>query len=256
MNIYGNPNSYVKTYADTHYVKFSCINHQNIVTDFAVSPTCGEYGKTEGSHCADCGVVFTKQYNIPPTGEHTWNNGICMVCQKSDPLYVSSSSISDAEPVFVLPDKPAYEIAGVKKGDIITYSYVSYKVTNSNEMEMTVELTGTRRKVSYITIPNTIKIKGVSYKVTSIAKNAFKNNKTMKNVTIGSNITTIGANAFKECSNLKTVKVKSKNIKSVGKNVFKGIHAKAQIKVPSSSLKKYKKLLNNKGQKSTVKIIK
>ena len=50
--------------------------------------------------------------------------------------------------------------------------------------------------------------------------------------------------------------MQSKNIKSVGKNAFKGIHAKAKIKVPSSSLKKYKKLLSNKGQKSTVKIIK
>lgn len=250
--IYGNPNSYIKTYANTYGIKFSCINHQNIVTDLAVTPTCVNSGKTEGSHCADCGTVLEEKNYIPPTGRHTWINGICMVCKKSDPQYVTS--VPDVESVFTV--RHAYEIAGVKKGDTITDSNMSYKVTNSNEKEMTVEFTATKRKGSHIIIPNTVKINGVPYIVTSIAKNAFKNNKTLKNITINSNITTISANSFKGCSNLKIVKIKSKNIKSVGKNAFKGIHAKAKIKVPSSSFKKYKKLLSNKGQKSTVKIIK
>lgn len=92
--------------------------------------------------------------------------------------------------------------------------------------------------------------------MTSIAKNAFKNNKNLKKVTIGNNIAKIKAGAFKGCKNLKMITIKSKSLKSVGKNIFKGISPKAKIKVPSEKLEKYKKLLANKGQKSTVRIIK
>ena len=107
-----------------------------------------------------------------------------------------------------------------------------------------------------VIIPNTVKIDGIIYKVTSIAKNAFKNNKNLKKITIGGNITKINANAFRGCANLKIIKVKSKKLKSVGKNAFKGISPKAKIKVPSNCLEKYKKMLTKKGQKSSVKITK
>lgn len=107
-----------------------------------------------------------------------------------------------------------------------------------------------------ITVPSTVKIAGITYKVTSIAKNAFKNNKDIKKITINGNITKINTGAFRGCTNLKTIKIKSKNLKSVGKNAFKGISPKARIKVPSGSLEEYKKLLAKKGQKSSVKIIK
>lgn len=107
-----------------------------------------------------------------------------------------------------------------------------------------------------ITIPYTVKIAGITYKVTSIAKNAFKNNKNLKRITINGNVTKINANAFSGCTNLKTIKIKSKNLKSVGKNAFKGISPKAKIKVPSEYLEEYKKLLAKKGQKLSVKITK
>ena len=104
-------------------------------------------------------------------------------------------------------------------------------------------------------IPATVKVKGVSYKVTSIAKNAFKNNKKLKKVTIGANITSIGANAFSGCKVLKNVVVKSTKLKTIGKNAFKGIQKKAVIKVPAKKLKAYKKLFGSKaGIKKTMKI--
>lgn len=92
--------------------------------------------------------------------------------------------------------------------------------------------------------------------MTTVSKNAFKNNKKLKKVIIGKNVTKIEANAFSGCKNLKAITVKSTKLKSVGKNAFKGIHKNAKIKVPASKLKKYKKLMGKKGQKSTVKIIK
>ena len=42
--------------------------------DVAVSATCENAGKTEGSHCSVCGTVIKKQETIPATG-HTWDSG-------------------------------------------------------------------------------------------------------------------------------------------------------------------------------------
>lgn len=145
-----------------------------------------------------------------------------------------------------------------KKGNSITEtkSNNTYKVTKSAAKNGTIELAKVNKSSSSITIPDTVSVNGVTYKVTSISKNAFKNNKKMKKVTVGKNISKINANTFYGCKNLKTITIKSTNLKSVGKNAFKGINAKAKIKVPKSKLKSYKKLFAKKGQKSTVKIVK
>jgi hypothetical protein len=162
------------------------------------------------------------------------------------------------------------------------------KPTGSVKGTFTVTKTGTKPEVSYkpvknvtsATIPATIKdSNGVSYKVTSIAANAFKGNTKLKTVTIGSNVKTIGANAFYgcksltkvtigknvtsigsrafyNCKKLKTITIKTTKLtsKNVGSKAFKGINAKATIKVPKSRLKAYKKLLKSKGVGTKAKI--
>lgn len=145
-----------------------------------------------------------------------------------------------------------------QKGKTITEpnSNNTYKVTKSASKNGTVEFAKVSKPTSNITIPDTVSVNGVTYKVTSISKNAFKNNKKLMKVTIGKNINKINTNTFYGCKNLKTITIKSTNLKSVGKNAFKGINAKAKIKVPKSKLKSYKKLFSKKGQKSTVKIVK
>ena len=105
-----------------------------------------------------------------------------------------------------------------------------------------------------IIIPDKIKIDGISYKVTSIGKNAFKDNKNIKRITVGKHVTEIKANAFRGCRNLSSIIIQSKNLQRVGKGALKGIQAKAKIKVPSNKLEGYKKILSKKGQKLTVRI--
>ncbi len=131
-----------------------------------------------------------------------------------------------------------------------------YKVTKSAAKNGTVELTKPNKSKNSITVPDTVTFDGVTYKVTSISKNAFKNNKKLKKVTIGKNVSKINSSAFYGCKNLKTVTIKSTQLKTVGKNAFRGVHAKAKIKVPKSRLKSYKKLFAKKGQKRTVQIVK
>jgi len=110
------------------------------------------------------------------------------------------------------------------------------------------------KKVTTVVIPKTVTYKGVTYKVTTISAEAFKNCKKLKKVTIGANVITIGKQAFRNCKKLKTITISAKKLKNVGKSAFKGISAKAVIKVPKSKKKAYKKLLKGKGQGKKVKI--
>ena len=161
--------------------------------------------------------------------------------------------------------------AGVEVTD--SASNGKYTVTSSGASEATVEFTGVAdKKLTQYKIPDSIQINGVDCKITSIKANAFKGNKKLKKVTIGSNVTTIGDKAFYQASSLKevvissnvkkigkqvfannkklkkiTIKTKKLTKKSVGKNAFKGIHAKAIITVPAKKLTSYKKLLKERG---------
>ena len=119
----------------------------------------------------------------------------------------------------------------------------------------TVELKSPRKKtLKTATIPSTIKINGYTFKVTSISANAFKNNKRLRKVTIGSNVKKIGKSAFSGCKSLRTIYLKTKVLTSVGKSALKGISSKAKIQSPKGKKKAYTKLFKNKGQKKTVKV--
>ena len=139
----------------------------------------------------------------------------------------------------------------LKVGATFTAGKFKYKVTGAASVAVQAPKSKNAKSLS---IPATVKINGVTYKVTSIANNAFKNCKKLRKITIGANVTSIGKNAFSKAKALKTITVKSKKLKKVGKGAFKGIHKKAVIKVPKAKLKKYKKLFKGKGQKKTVKI--
>lgn len=167
----------------------------------------------------------------------------------------------------------------VKVGDIKDDGKYNYRITSTDAK--TVALSGLKKKsLSKITIYSTVKLGGISYKVTSVADKAFKGNKKITAVTGGKNLTKIGKNAFAGCTKLKTVSLigkklkeigasafsgdkalkkitlKTTALKKVGSKAFKGIQKKAVIKVPKKKLTAYKKLLKGKGQKSTVKITK
>ena len=97
---------------------------------------------------------------------------------------------------------------------------ITYKASASTLS--VVKITGKR-----VSVPSTVKINNKIYKVTSIAPNAAKGNKTLERIVFGKNIKSIGANAFNGCKKLKYVKFNSKA--KIGKNAFKNIHRKARI---------------------------
>lgn len=141
----------------------------------------------------------------------------------------------------------------VKKGTKLIVGTNTFVVTNVKAK--TVSYKGTKnKKAAKITIPATVKSGKQVYKVTTIADNAFKNNKKIKTVVVGKNVRTIGKKAFYGCKNLKKITVQSSIIKKVGAKAFKGINKKAVIKVPSKKYKAYKKVFKGKGQAKTVTI--
>jgi len=141
----------------------------------------------------------------------------------------------------------------LKKGDEIVKSGNTYEVASASAKTVKyVNVENTKK--STVTIPATIKTtvngKSVTYKVVGIEDNAFKNDKSLKKVTIGSNIKTIGKNAFSGCSKLKTIIIKSTNITKVEKNALKGTAKNLTIQVPKKS--SFDKLFKNKGNSTIV----
>ena len=73
----------------------------------------------------------------------------------------------------------------------------------------TVELSNDNNVSGEYEIPETVTHDGVTYTVTSIGNEAFKDNTSLTDVTIPSTIISIGEDAFAGCSNLKSITVNS-----------------------------------------------
>ena len=102
-------------------------------------------------------------------------------------------------------------------------------------------------KGTALKIPDTIKVNGITYKVTEIKAKACAGNPLPTTVTIGKNIKTIGANAFNGCRNLKKVTFRGTALTKVGSNAFKGIQSAVTVTCPKAKLSKYQKLLKKAG---------
>ncbi|MDE5863434.1 MAG: leucine-rich repeat protein [Lachnospiraceae bacterium] len=232
-------------------------------------------GKGSGKYRAGDTVTITAD---PSTKDKLF---YCWVINSSEAGVHLQDPIKE-ETTFVMPAQnvtlTAEYVEVIKKNTVVTIGEEKYKIIGEAFSNPTVAYCGNSdAKEKTITIPNSVSWKHVEYKVITVSKNAFKNNKNLTMVNIGDNVTSIeksafenckklskvtmgkkvtkiGANAFSGCKNLKTITVKSTKLKTIGKNAFRNIHKKAVIKVPKSKLGAYRKLFKNKGQKKTVKI--
>lgn len=190
------------------------------------------------------------------------------------PIPEEKPSKEDDKPSDNPADKPS--VTPAKKGTILTSKSkkCKVKVTSSNQKNPTVAyVKTTNKKATKISIPDTVKINNITYKVTSIANKAFMGNKKIKTATTGKYVTSIGKYAFKNCTGLRTVNKKSKSFKkigayafsgckrltkitlkstkltksSVGKNALKGTNKKLVIKVPKNKVTTYKNYFKKKG---------
>jgi len=167
-------------------------------------------------------------------------------------LVTNYSKLTAAETRYETLKKQA---EAVKVGQ--TYMVGSYKYKVTSLKKLTVKVTGVKKKsLRKISVKDTVKIKGKTFKVTAIGKSAFKNCKKATGAVIGKNVKTIESKAFYNCKELKKIKINSTVLTKAGSKAFYKCNKLKSITVNSKKLNKYKGLLENKGQKKSVKIIK
>ncbi len=256
-------------------------SHSNTVIRSRFEATCTSAGYSGDVYCADCGALISSGYSISTKGhtplaavkenvvEATKDKAAsydevvyCRDCgkeisRKHETTKPTGKDEKDTDTEVV---KPA-----PKKTVLTDATGAKYIVTKSKQGAAEVALKSTADvKKKTFTVPDVIEVDGVEYKVTSIAKNAFKGNKVIKNVVIGSNVISIGKKAFKNCAKLKKVIFKS-SVETIGKEAFagdaalkyieltapvgsigedalKGISKKATITINAGTKKAYKKL--------------
>ncbi len=264
----------------------------------AKEPKCTEAGNKAYYKCSVCGKLYTDQEGtnqvsantvvVPAKGHSfTWiidreateqaegsRHEECSICHEKkaavaipklpsgiQPSQQPSEAPSEApsqQPSESPSQQPGQDIKVPAKGTKLTAKGASYQVTSAAEKNPTVVYKGSKKQKASVTIPDTVTIDKVTYKVTSIAANAFKNNKKLKKVVIGKNVTKIGKKAFYGCSKLKKITVKTTKLtkKNVGSQAFKGIHKKAAFKVPKKKISSYRKVFRARGAAKTTKVTK
>ena len=186
-----------------------------------------------------------------PLNVNRWpafSRGVTIICSKNSAAYKYAKD--NNLPIKLMP-KPA------KKGTILTVpsKKIKVKVTSSSKKNPTVAVMKiTNKKAKKLTIPSTVKVGGVTYKVTAVASQAFKGNKNLTNITIGRGITKIGNEAFSGCKNLKKITVTAGNLTTIRKSAFKGINKKATITVKGT--KKAKAALKKQLKKKSIGYVK
>ena len=215
--------------------------------------------QAEGSRHEECSICHEKKaaVAIPKLPSSTQPSESPSQKPSGSPSQKPSESPSQ-KPSGSPSQQPGQDIKVPAKGTKLTAKGASYQVTSAAEKNPTVVYKGSKKQKASVTIPDTVTIDKVTYKVTSIAANAFKNNKKLKKVVIGKNVTKIGKKAFYGCSKLKKITVKTTKLtkKNVGRQAFKGIHKKAAFKVPKKKISSYRKIFRARGAAKTTKVTK
>lgn len=216
-----------------------------------VEPTCEKNGSIT-YRCTECNEVIDTE-ELKATG-HTWDKGkvttqpttktegvktyTCSVCKKTrtEPIAkLQEPTPEKPTPVKPTPEKPI--VKPIKKGDVVSDDSKAAKVQVISTSKKTVAYKApVNKKAKTVSIPATVKIRGKKYKVTQIAEGAFKNNKKVTKVTIGSNVSKISKNAFNGAIKLKTVTM-GQNVTEIGANAFKGCKVLTGITLPAKTTK-------------------
>lgn len=130
----------------------------------------------------------------------------------------------------------------------------SYQVVSEDEKQPTVVYTAPADKnVKKITVPATITVGGITYKVESVAPDAFKNCRNLTSVKISAGVQKIGKNAFSGCSKLSSVTI-GKDVTEIGDGAFANCKALKKITIPAAVTKIGKKAFNKCKKLKTVTI--
>lgn len=242
----------------------------------AKESTCTTEGYTGDEVCKDCNVKVKEGHTLAKTA-HNWGEWKtttpancttegkevrqCKVCQKTESRTLAKTAHQWS--TWKTTTNPSYASEGEqtrqcsqchqtetrklnklplpKAGTKYTVGGNQYTVLKAG---LSVRFSKANPKAKTVTIPNTITVNGISYKVAEVGANAFKNNKKVKKVTIGANVVKIANKAFNKCPILRNVIIKTTLLtkKTASKKCFNKVHKKMVIKVPKKVKKSYVKI--------------
>lgn len=247
------------------------------VIDEAVPATCTTPGLTEGSHCSECGLVFTTQQVVNALG-HDWASDFtidipatktstgemslhCKRCNERSRITeipkLTDNNNSD-DPDFDLPNQNnnnpgngqsvnKNNTATPKVGTVFTVKGLRYRIANRNVRTKTCTVTCLGYDKKYLknkkkgsvtlSIPAKIAYGKYSCMVTAIGNKAFYGCKALKRVSTGSNVLSIGSKAFSGCKALKKVTILKKT-KKIGASSFAKCSSLRTITIKTTSLTK------------------
>lgn len=145
---------------------------------------------------------------------------------------------------------------GYKKGDKITIGNIVYKISSITDKRVRV-MSLVDDTVTKVTVPNTVSFGGRTYSVTCINANAFRGNKFLKKITLGTKLRSIEHYAFYNCTKLEKVVINSKSLVNVSNYAFKKTKTSLKVYVPTRGLiATYRSALLDGGMSSKAKIVK
>ncbi|MCR5286395.1 MAG: leucine-rich repeat protein, partial [Saccharofermentans sp.] len=152
---------------------------------------------------------------------------------------------------FVMPDSdnPAEITVLFKPAGTEVVNEFIYQITNpAIDGTGTVTLKGIVTPAAAVSVPATVDINGITYKVNRIGTKAFYNDKTIKTLYIGSNVVTIDSYAFYGCSNMTKVSG-GYRLQTLGTSAFAYCSKLSSFTITSSVLKKIGNYAFNKDKK-------
>jgi len=124
------------------------------------------------------------------------------------------------------------------------FTYKVLQAADENGKQGKLMLTGVVKSKKKITIKDSAKISGITYRITRIGEKAFSGDKKLTTVIIGRNVTIIDKNAFFNTPRLKKVTIRSKKLKQIGKKAFYRKKGKQiTFTVPVGKKKAYEKYI-------------
>lgn len=197
----------IKTYTctvceSTRIEELPANGHGETVTKFAKQATCKAEGYTGDLYCKDCGELL-EEGSVIAKLPHKWDAG--KITKKATTTTTgirtyTCTKCGATKKVTIPKVVPKKATPGKTVKDTATNGI--YKVLSDG---LTVTFVRPAAKRATVRIPETVKVSGVTCKVTEISANAFKNNAVLKTVIVGKNVKTIGVNAFYGCKNLTKV---------------------------------------------------
>ena len=140
--------------------------------------TCTEKGE-QSRKCTVCGE---EEIESLPLAKHSWDNGKVTQAPSYTKVGVKTWTCSECGKT---KTTTLAKLPMPKAGTKVIVGGNQYTVTKAGSE---VRFSKATAKARAITVPSTIIAKGITYKVTSIGANAFKNCKKLTKATIGANV--------------------------------------------------------------------